>query len=78
MISFKSLLKIDHFRAIGKLFRITLPIFYGKKIKTHVSKIRFCEKMKKSVKKKEMRPKNYLIKISLNKKLPFYVNFDPI
>ena len=51
IISFKSLLKIDHFRAIGKLFRVTLPIFM-KKIQMHVPKIRFCKKIKKSVKKK--------------------------
>ena len=43
IISFKSLLKIDHFRAIGKLFRVTLPIFM-KKSKRMCRKFDFVKK----------------------------------
>jgi len=53
IISFKSLLKIDHFRAIGKLFRIIFPIFMVKNQNACVENSISWKNKKKCQKKKK-------------------------
>ena len=77
IISFKSLLKIDHFRAIGKLFRIIFPIFMVKNQNACVENSISWKNKKKCQKKNKMSSKNCSIQFSSHKKLLLYVNFDP-